>query len=294
LIESLMTISGDNKRQRLPAWLRKGGHSAEKTHEIKKGLRRLGLHTVCEEARCPNLCECFERGTATIMIMGAVCTRSCSFCAVENGIPAHLDPLEPGRVAEEIKALNLRHAVITSVTRDDLADGGAAHFAAVISAVRAHCPETTIEVLTPDFEGRERDVKTVCNASPDVFNHNVETVERLAPVIRDRASYARSIEVLARARVLMPHGLIKSGLMVGLGETDEEVEQAIADLAEAGCDVVTIGQYLRPARTNREVARFVEPETFQRYEAMGLKEGIKHMFCGPFVRSSYLADKALL
>ncbi|MBN1282529.1 MAG: lipoyl synthase [Proteobacteria bacterium] len=278
---------------RLPPWLRKGAGEAASTHAMKKRLRVRGLHTVCEEARCPNLGECFARGTAAIMIMGAACTRACRFCAVGTGILAPLNPMEPSRVAEQVREMGLGHVVITSVTRDDLADGGAAHFAATVSAVRERCP-AAIEVLTPDFEGREGDIRTVCSAAPDIFNHNVETVERLSPSIRDRASYGRSLEVLAVAKALMSGGLIKSGLMVGLGESDEEVEDTIIDLAKIGCDVVTIGQYLRPTKANMPVARYVEPEIFRKYEAMGLKHGIKHMFCGPFVRSSYLADKALL
>ncbi len=290
-----MGISDNNERRRLPEWLRKSGHASHSTHEIKKGLRARGLHTVCEEARCPNLGECFERGTATIMIMGDTCTRSCGFCAVENGVPAALDPSEPERVAVQVRALGLKHAVITSVTRDDLADGGAAHFAATITAVRALCPETAIEVLTPDFMGRKEDLNTVCKACPDVFNHNLETVERLTPKVRDkRASYRRSLNVIALARRELPQGHVKSGLMVGLGESETEVESALSDMARAGCDIVTIGQYLRPAKKNLEVAVYIQPETFQRYEKMGLKQGIKHMFCGPFVRSSYMADKALL
>lgn len=290
-----MGISDNNERQRLPEWLRKNGHASHSTHEIKKGLRARGLHTVCEEAHCPNMGECFERGTATIMIMGDTCTRACGFCAVKTGVPTPLDHSEPERVAAQVKALGLKHAVITSVTRDDLADGGAFHFAVTIAAVKAMCPGTSIEVLTPDFMGREGDVSTVCKARPDIFNHNIETVERLTPSVRDkRASYRRSLEVLSLARKELPQGRVKSGLMVGLGETDREVESALLDLAKAGCDIVTIGQYLRPAKGKLKVAVYITPEIFQRYEKIGLKQGIKYMFCGPFVRSSYMADKALL
>jgi lipoic acid synthetase len=261
---------------------------------VKRLLRGKGLYTVCEEARCPNIGECFSRGTAAFMIMGDLCTRDCSFCAVGTGTPAPLDPDEPARLASQVKETGLSHAVITSVTRDDLADGGAGHFASTIEAVRGLNPETTIEVLTPDFEGREGDVRTVCDAGPDVYNHNLETVERLTPPIRKKAQYDRSLEVLGMARKHLTGGLIKSGLMVGLGESDDEVEASLKDLARAGSDIVTIGQYLAPAKSAHPVVKYVEPERFQYYEEIGLKFGIKHVFAGPLVRSSYLADQVIL
>ena len=282
------------KDPRLPEWLKKRGRLSDNIHEMKSRLRARGLHTVCEEARCPNMGECFARGTATIMIMGDICTRRCGFCAVATGKPMPLNPDEPRRVAEEIRALGLRHAVVTSVTRDDLPDGGAAHFAATIREIRAISSGTTIEVLTPDFDGREGEVGIVCEATPDVFNHNVETVERLTPSVRSRADYRRSLGVLSIARRLLPERLIKSGIMVGLGEGQAEVESTIRDLREAGCDIITIGQYLRPSRESLPVVEYITPETFRQYEEMGLKLGIKSMLCGPFVRSSYLADKAML
>jgi len=225
--------------------------------------------------------------------MGNICTRSCGFCAVQSGVPVPLDPGEPRRVADEIQALGLSHAVITSVTRDDLPDGGARHFAATVEACREVTPATSIEVLTPDFEGREPDVATICQAAPDVFNHNLETIERLTPTVRSKASYRRSLAVLAVARRLIGKGLLKSGLMVGLGELDPEVEETLCDLRHVGCDIVTIGQYLAPSRKALPVVRFVLEETFQRYEAIGRAMGFRAVFAGPFVRSSYCADQVL-
>lgn len=276
--------------KRLPEWLRKKYH-AESVHSMKSSLRSHGLHTVCEEARCPNMGECFSRGAATIMIMGDVCTRRCGFCAVRHGLPKHLDPDEHARVAQQIKEMGLAHAVITSVTRDDLADGGALHFAKTIEAIRGCSPKTTVEVLTPDFEGRERDIATVCEAFPDVFNHNIETVESLTPQVRNKASYKTSLSVLRTARRFLPHGRIKSGIMVGLGETKKEVNATLADLAEAGCHIVTIGQYLRPSKLAIPVKKYIEPKVFLEYKEIGLRLGIKSMICGPFVRSSYMAEQ---
>ncbi len=284
----------EHGRQRLPAWLRNRAGALVGTHATKRSLRARGLHTVCEEARCPNIGECFGRGTAAFMIMGDVCTRCCSFCAVRTGEPSPLDPGEPQRLAAQVREMGLRHAVITSVTRDDLPDGGAAHFACAVRAVRSMNPDTTIEVLTPDFEGRAGDVRTVCLSRPKVFNHNVETVERLTPAIRSRASYSRSIEVLRTARRFLPGGLVKSGLMVGLGEEEGEVEGTLADLAGAGCDAVTIGQYLPPTKDAARLVKYVEPVKFRYYEEAGLRLGIKYVFSGPLVRSSYLADKVML
>lgn len=277
---------------RLPPWLQSRAGSAMLTHEMKLSLRQQKLHTVCEEAHCPNIGECFARRTATFLIMGNACTRRCSFCAVGHGIPRRLDPGEAGRVAEQVRGMHLKHAVITSVTRDDLPDGGAKHFACTIRAIRKTCPSTTVEVLTPDFEGRKSDIAIVCDAAPDVFSHNLETVERLTPSVRSHATYKRSLSVLALARrALTKGGKLKSGLMVGLGETADEVRESLRDLARAGCEIVTIGQYLRPSRTSHPVIKYVEPETFQYYEEMGLNEGIKCVFAGPLVRSSYLADE---
>lgn len=287
-------INDGNPQGRLPNWLRAKGGDPRLVHQIKSELRRSSLRTVCEEARCPNISECFSRGTATFMIMGRVCTRSCEFCAVENGQPNPLDPHEPEKVAAEISRLNLSHAVVTSVSRDDLPDGGASHFAQTIREIRMQSARTSIEVLTPDFDGRESDIALVCSAGPDVFNHNIETVEKLTVKVRNRAGYRRSLDVLSTARRYLPKGRIKSGMMVGLGETMAEVEEALFDLKEAGVDCVTIGQYLRPSKNLYPVIEYVNPQIFSRYEELGKSIGIKYMFCGPLVRSSYLADKAMV
>lgn len=225
--------------------------------------------------------------------MGDVCTRSCGFCAVKNGAPKPLDTDEPLRVAEQIKQIGLHHAVITSVTRDDLKDGGAEHFAQTILKVREFCADTTIEVLTPDFSGREDDIKKVCAANSHIFNHNIETVRRLTPQVRDRADYETSLKVLSTAKKHLTNGLIKSGFMLGFGETEDEIDQTLLDLHKAGTDIITIGQYLRPSRDALDVVEYVNPEKFQEYKQLGLKYGFRYIFSGPFVRSSYLADKAL-
>jgi lipoyl synthase len=277
---------------RLPEWLRKK-RAAGEVRAIKCALRARGLHTVCEEARCPNIGECFARGTATFLILGEICTRRCGFCAVAHGTPAAPDPTEPARVAEQVAALSLTHAVVTSVTRDDLPDGGAAHFVATIAAIRKASPSASIEVLTPDFEGREQDIAAVCRARPDVFNHNLETVERLTPSVRSKASYRRSLAVLAAARRHLPTGRIKSGLMLGLGETDAEVEEALRDLRAGGCDIATVGQYLAPSKAALPVARFVPPEAFERIASIGRAMGFTAVFAGPLVRSSYCAEELL-
>lgn len=277
---------------RLPPWLRK--RSAGSLHALKSQLRKMGLHTVCEEAKCPNIGECFARGTATFLLMGPVCTRRCAFCAVTSGEPRPLDPQEPTNLARQVATLGLSHAVITSVTRDDLPDGGASHFVRTIEEIRRLCPNITIEVLTPDFMGRERDIRTVCTARPHVFNHNVETIRRLTPRVRDKADYQRSLEVLATAKRLLDPGLVKSGLMLGLGESRAEVEGALGDLAQVGCDVVTIGQYLPPSRKAVPVAEYVEPRQFDILKEKGLRLGIKYIISGPFVRSSYYADQVPL
>ena len=276
---------------RLPAWLRKPETAFVALHEIKRELRRLELHTVCESARCPNIHECFSRGTATFMILGERCTRGCGFCAVpKTRRPAPPDPAEPSRVAQMARAMNLRHVVVTSVNRDDLPDGGAGHFAQTIRALRAALPGATIEVLTPDFMGDLDAVASVLEAAPDVFNHNVETVPRLYPRVRPQARYERSLAVLEFAARNMAGALVKSGLMVGLGENEEEVLGVMRDLRRAGVGVVTIGQYLQPTRRNLPVAEFVPPERFEAYREAGLRLGFAAVFSGPFVRSSYMAE----
>jgi lipoic acid synthetase len=250
------------------------------------------LHTVCQSAKCPNLGECFGAGTATFLLMGDRCTRNCGFCAVTSGRPEALDEDEPRRVAEAVAGMALDYVVLTSVTRDDVPDGGASHFAATILAVKSARPEAQVEVLVPDFGGDESAVRTVLQAGPDVFNHNLETVRRLQAHVRPQASYETSLSVLRAARRIGPGIPTKSGLMVGLGETDDEVAGALRDLADAGVAIVTIGQYLQPSPNGLPVARFVHPDLFTHYGQVGESFGLKHVVAGPFVRSSYHAEEA--
>lgn len=278
-------------RARLPEWLRKPETHFSSATELKKQLRSLDLHTVCESARCPNIHECFHRGAATFMILGNLCTRGCGFCSVPKAkYPGPLDASEPANVARMAAAMQLKYVVITSVNRDDLADGGAAHWAETVREVRKALPAARIEVLTPDFCGNLDALATVLESAPDVYNHNMETVPRLYKKVRPQADYEQSLRVLKQAKRIRPAALTKSGLMVGLGETEEEVTQLLADLAENDVDVATIGQYLQPARRNLAVAEFVKPEQFERYRELGLAAGLKNVFSGSFVRSSYMAD----
>jgi lipoic acid synthetase len=277
---------------RLPEWLRKSRTHPESVHQLKSELRGLNLHTVCESARCPNLHECFHRGTATFMILGNLCTRGCGFCSVpKSRHPGPLDPEEPGHVARMAAAMRLRHVVITSVNRDDLEDGGSEHFAATILAVRrVLAGNARIEVLTPDFQGDLTAVARVLDAAPDIFNHNMETVPRLYSRVRPQADYQQSLEVLKFAKRYRPTSLTKSGAMLGLGETVEEVQQLMRDLRAADVDIVTLGQYLQPTRRNLPVTEFVAPAQFDAYREFGLSLGFKTVFSGPLVRSSYMAD----
>jgi len=274
----------------LPPWIKKRV-SLEEGEETQKLLQSLSLHTVCESARCPNRGECFARKVATFLIMGDVCTRRCRFCAVEKGIPQPLDPEEPRRVGEASRQLGLKHVVVTSVTRDDLPDGGASHFVATIREIRKALPFSTVEVLTPDFQGREEDLRVVAKEEPEVFNHNVETVPRLYPLVRPLASYERSLTLLERVKEISPSVITKSGLMVGLGEKKEEVIEVLKDLKRVGCDVVTIGQYLRPSSRHLEVKEYVPPQVFAWYEDVAYSLGFRGVASGPLVRSSYLAEK---
>ncbi len=258
-------------------------------------LAELGLNTVCGGAHCPNQGECYAAGTATFMILGDVCTRHCRFCAVPGtDRPEPPDADEPDKVAQAARRMGLRYVVVTSVTRDDLPDGGADHFARTIRAIRRELPDARVEVLTPDFQGDEASLRTVLDARPDVFNHNVETVPRLYDTVRPQADYRQSLAVLRRAGQLAESGparvFTKSGLMVGLGETDEEVRAVLADLRQAGCDIVTIGQYLAPSRDHLPVARFVEPAQFDAYRRQAMEMGFRAVAAGPFVRSSYHAE----
>jgi len=263
---------------------------SENIHTLKARLRERGLHTVCEEARCPNLGECWSRGTATFMILGDVCTRHCGFCSVTAGKPAPVDAEEPAKVAEMVSLLELKHVVITCVARDDLEDRGAAHFVGVIQAIRSREPGCKVEILTTDF-GMKRDaMETVCRAKPDVFNHNLETVRSLTPRVRHRASYENTLEFLRRVKTFDPSMTTKSGLMLGLGETRGEVLTAMKDLRGTGCSILTIGQYLRPTSRNLPVAAYVEPKVFEDYERIGYDMGFESVASSPFVRSSYHAD----
>jgi lipoic acid synthetase len=281
-------------RPRLPEWARRGPTHFESLNRLKRELRRLNLHTVCESARCPNIHECFHRGAATFMILGNLCTRGCGFCAVPKGNPRRddmrLDPSEPASVAEMASRMQLRYVVITSVNRDDLADGGSAHFAATVREVRRALPHARIEVLTPDFCGDLKAVGRVLDAGPDVFNHNLETVPRLYRRVRPQADYRQSLGVLAFARRCRPQVLTKSGFMAGLGETDAEVRELLEDLRAADTHVATIGQYLQPTRHNLPVAAYIEPRQFEAWREYGLGLGFKMVFSGPLVRSSYMAD----
>jgi lipoyl synthase len=284
----------DRRQPRLPEWLRKSRTHFPSVTSLKNDLRRLNLHTVCESARCPNIHECFHRGAATFMILGNVCTRGCGFCSVPKGSPAKrefvIDPNEPENVARQAAAMNLRYVVITSVNRDDLPDGGSEHWAATVGAVRKALPEARIEVLTPDFCGDLRAVARVLDSAPHVFNHNMETIARLYARVRPQADYRQSLDVLRFAKLYKPDVLTKSGLMVGLGEVEHEVNELLTHLVANQVDVATIGQYLQPTRRNLKVAEYVTPEKFERYRAAGMSFGFKMVFSGPFVRSSYMAD----
>jgi lipoic acid synthetase len=277
---------------RLPEWLRKPHRDPEADHAVKRLMRSRSLHTVCESARCPNRNECFSRGTATFMIGGEVCSRHCAFCSVSAGRPEPLDAIagEPEQVADAAAELGLQYVVVTMVARDDLPDGAASHVAATIRALRARLPEAKVEVLTSDLGGSDEALGVVLDASPDVFNHNVETVRRLSPRVRSRSDHDRSLRVLGRAAELAPDLLVKSGLMVGLGETVEEVHALLSELRGHGVRAVTIGQYLQPTRRNLPVVEYVRPEQFDAYRAYGESLGFDAVFAGPFVRSSYMAE----
>jgi lipoic acid synthetase len=276
---------------RLPVWLRRRLPTSASYTQTRSLLNTLQLHTVCESARCPNHWECWSRGTATFMIAGDRCTRACGFCAVTTAKPQPLDPDEPARVAAAARRLRLKHVVITAVARDDLADGGAEHFRQTLEAVRAALPDTVLEVLTPDFNANPAAVATVLAARPHIFNHNLETVRRLTPTVRHRATYDRSLAVLAQANERGgPSLYTKSGLMLGLGEEAEEVLTALADLRRVGCALLTLGQYLPPTRQHLPVVEFVTPARFAEYQQAAERLGFLHVTSGPLVRSSYHAD----
>ena len=277
---------------RKPAWIKARAPTDPKVIALKQLLREKSLHTVCEEASCPNLGECFAGGTATFMIMGALCTRRCPFCDVAHGRPLPLDPAEPAHLAEAVRLMNLRYVVITSVDRDDLLDGGASHFAACVRAVRAAQPGIQIEILVPDFRGRmEVALDALLQAPPDVFNHNLETVPRLYRQVRPGADYAWSLELIKRFKARCPSVPTKSGVMLGLGEEIAEVDAVLADLHQHDCDRLTIGQYLQPSRAHLPVVRFVDPSEFAALAVRAQEMGFDHVASGPLVRSSYHADR---
>jgi lipoic acid synthetase len=279
-------------RQRLPSWIRAQAPASAEVARLKATLRANGLHTVCEEASCPNLGECFHHGTATFMILGDLCTRRCPFCDVGHGVPAPPDPDESARLAETVAAMALNYVVITSVDRDDLRDGGAAHFAACVRALRARAPATRVEILTPDFRGRlEPALEHLLAAPPDVMNHNLETVPRLYKAVRPGADYGHSLELLRQFKARRPDLPTKSGIMLGLGETDAEVLDVLRDLRDHGVDMLTVGQYLRPSMHHLAVARFVEPEQFEALAKAAEAMGFANVACAPLVRSSYHADQ---
>jgi lipoyl synthase len=278
---------------RAPEWIRERKLRLADLHEIKTVMRENSLHTVCEEARCPNRGECFARGTATFLLLGDVCTRACGFCDIANGKPGPVDPGEPLRVRSAVERMGLSYVVLTSVDRDDLPDGGASHFARTIRAVRTLEPVPGVEVLTPDFLGRLESLEAVLAAGPDVFNHNVETVPRLYREVRRGARLERSLGLLSAAKRIAPGMTTKSGFMLGLGEREDEVRALLERLREAGVDIVTIGQYLRPSSENLPVVEYVHPDIFERHRVAGERLGFRHVFAGPFVRSSYRAEEAL-
>ena len=276
---------------RKPDWLKVRVPGGETYQNVKGLVRKYNLHTVCEEARCPNIGHCWERKSATFLIMGDTCTRSCGFCAIKTGRPNSLDLVEPIHVAEAIQILGLRHAVITSVNRDELPDGGAEHFSRTIRATRHRTPETVIEVLIPDFEGNPEALRKVVDAKPDVINHNLETVSRLYPQVRPQAKYWRSIELIRRVKEIDPTIGTKSGIMLGLGERDEEVLELMRDLQDVDCDVMTIGQYLRPTLNHLPVVEYVPPEKFDFFREKGMEMGFLDVASGPLVRSSFHAEE---
>jgi len=310
-----MNNMNNHTPKRLPVWLSRKMGQPSKLHNMKNILRNRNLHTVCESARCPNIGECFSKPTATFMILGDVCTRRCGFCSVEKtafpsppwgeftpissplagegrvrGKALSVDANEPYNIALTAKELGLRHVVITSVTRDDLADGGATQFALTIRAVKDTISSISVEVLTPDFKGDEKSLKIVLDEKPDIFNHNLETVPSLYTKVRPQADYRQSLKVIEMAKKMRPDIITKSGLMVGLGETEDEIKSVLKDLFNTGCDAVTIGQYLRPSIKNLEVQEYILLDVFKEYESYGKEIGLKYVYSGPFVRSSYNAE----
>lgn len=275
--------------QRLPDWLKIRLPRPDTIKQVEQMMRSKNLHTVCESARCPNLPECWSKKTATFMILGDTCTRSCGFCAIKVGKGLELDPFEPLNVAKTTRDLGLKHVVVTSVARDDLKDEGAEQFAKTIRALHKELPDVIVEVLTPDFKGKEECIRTVCDAKPEIYNHNIETVERLHTIVRPQARYSRTMGLLSKVKEIDPEIYTKSGIMLGLGETKEEVVKTLQDLRDLGVDAVTIGQYLRPTMKHLPVVEYIHPEVFKEYETIGEQMGFAFVASGPFIRSSYNA-----
>jgi lipoic acid synthetase len=285
-----MTQSPPSSRK--PAWLNRRLPAGEAFNQVRELIEAGRLHTVCQEAKCPNIWECYSHRTATFLIMGGRCTRNCRFCSVSPGLPEPLDPDEPERVAEAVERMGLRYAVVTSVTRDDLPDGGAGHFAATLHEIRRRAPGVQIEVLIPDFQGNPAALDVVLRARPDVLNHNIETVPRLYPRVRPQADYRRSLELLRRAGEIAPGTPTKSGLMLGLGERPEEIRQTLLDLRAAGCRILTLGQYLQPSPEHLPVEAYVPPDDFENWRRDALEMGFSEVASAPFVRSSYHAKES--
>ena len=274
---------------RKPSWLKVKAPGGANYVRLKHLMRRLDLHTVCEEAHCPNIGECWDHEAATFMILGDVCTRNCAYCAVAHGTPKAFDPLEPIRLAEAVETMGLQHVVITSVDRDDLPNGGAEAFASCVVEIRKRLPDTSVEVLIPDFKGSERALRIVVESEPAILNHNLETVERLYPLVRPGGRYVRALELLARARTINPHGYTKSGIILGMGEEWDELGTAMRDLRESGVRILTLGQYLRPSASHLPVTRFYTPDEFNELARLGLAMGFDHVQSSPLTRSSYHA-----
>ncbi len=277
--------------RRLPTWLKVKMPSGPNYSKLQNLIKAQGLHTVCEEARCPNIGECWEKETATFMILGDICTRACTYCAVTTGRPTGLDLEEPKRLANTVKILDLKYAVITSVNRDDLPDGGAFIFAQCIKQIKKKVPTCKVEVLTPDFQGDWESLKVVTDANPETFNHNIETVKRIFPRVRAKGQYELSLRLLDKVKDLMPDGVTKSGMMVGLGETKTEIIGTMEDLLQHRCDLLTIGQYLRPSLKHVPISKWYTPQEFADLEKIGMEMGFRHVASGPLVRSSYHADE---
>jgi len=274
---------------RKPEWLKTNLHSNAEYVHVNKVVKEHGLHTICTSGKCPNISECWNRGTATFMILGDVCTRSCAFCNVKSGRPQLVDPQEPAKLAESVQLMNLRHAVVTSVDRDDLPDGGAGHWAETIRAIKTVNPETTLEVLIPDFDGNTALIDLIIAEKPNIISHNLETVRRLTPEIRTKAKYDTSLSVLEH--IASQKVAAKTGVMLGLGETEDEILTLMDDALAAGCSILTIGQYMQPSRYNVGVKEYITPEKFEEYKQIGLKKGFRYVESGPLVRSSYGAEK---